>query len=114
MDQLESVISLNLTKVFFQPALKQILLRDSICAQEIDIFSVVRQWAAINDDPAGVESLLGAVRWDLLTQAELVETVRESKLLQSDMILVRRYSTLPRLYAIIVSLSGYFCFAATG
>ncbi|XP_055339513.1 BTB/POZ domain-containing protein 9-like [Paramacrobiotus metropolitanus] len=68
-------------------ALKQLLLRNSLCAREIDIFNVVKGWAAQNDDPEGIKILLEAIRWELLTDVELVNNVRQSNLLQSDRIL---------------------------
>lgn len=56
--------------------------------EEIDVFEAVRRWAAKYVESSEVESLLQAVRWDVLSPGELLGPVRESKLLHTDLIWV--------------------------
>ncbi|OQV15078.1 BTB/POZ domain-containing protein 9 [Hypsibius exemplaris] len=68
-------------------ALREVLVRDSLCASEIDVFDVVREWVLHNNDRDAVPLLSGAVRWSLLSHEDLVNRVRSSNLLPSDDIL---------------------------
>ncbi|GAU98400.1 hypothetical protein RvY_09552 [Ramazzottius varieornatus] len=69
-------------------ALKHILVRDTLCASESDIFDLVREWCSVNvDDMEGKDILSSTVRWDLLSTEELVNRVRQSNLIPGDKIL---------------------------
>ncbi|XP_041353086.1 BTB/POZ domain-containing protein 9-like isoform X2 [Gigantopelta aegis] len=69
-----------------QSSARQLLSRDSFCAQEIDIFCAVREWAEHNpgQDPTPI---LDMVRLPLMTMNELLNIVRPTGLVSPDVIL---------------------------
>lgn len=66
--------------------MKEVLSRDSFCAPEIEIFKAVRRWAEVNPE-ADLPSVMSAVRLPLMSLEELLNVVRESGLVSSDVIL---------------------------
>lgn len=67
-------------------AVKEIISRDSFCAQEIDIFKAVVEWAKRNPD-TDHHSILNCVRLPLISQKDLLKTVRPCELMTADVIL---------------------------
>lgn len=76
----ESFLSLS------QASMRDLISRDSFCAQEIEIFSAVCNWAEHNkgQDPTPI---LDAVRLQLMHMHELLNYVRQTGLVSSDAIL---------------------------
>lgn len=67
-------------------SLSTIIERDSFCAQEIDIFNIVKEWHQVNKCDANIQ-LIGKIRLPLMQLDELLNQVRLSKLVESDVIL---------------------------
>ena len=69
-----------------QMSVRDLIQRDSFCAQEIDIFQAVCEWAEHNQgtDPTPI---LEAVRLPLMTMKQLLNVVRDTGLVSSDSIL---------------------------
>ncbi|CAB3397997.1 unnamed protein product [Caenorhabditis bovis] len=66
----------------------QMLQRDSFYAPEIEIFNAVKSWVDSNpDERKGYEHIYRTIRLHLIPQKDLLETVRPSKLFDSDSIL---------------------------
>ena len=67
-------------------SVRDLILRDSFCAQEIDIFEAVCLWAEHNQgsDPTPI---LEAVRLPLMNMNQLLNVVRDTGLVSSDSIL---------------------------
>jgi BTB/POZ domain-containing protein 9 len=68
-------------------SLSSIISRDSFCVPEIEIFNVIKNWHDFNDIKEPKESLLQKIRLPLLKLEELLNDVRKSNLLSSDVIL---------------------------
>ena len=66
--------------------LKQMIRRDSFCAQEIDIFKAVKEWSARNPNEE-IEDIISAIRLPLISNNDLLNVVRKSSLVSSDAIL---------------------------
>ena len=67
-------------------SLSTIIERDSFCAQEIDIFNIVKEWHEVNKCDAN-HQLISKIRLPLMKLDELLNQVRLSKLIESDIIL---------------------------
>ncbi|KAK7103537.1 BTB/POZ domain-containing protein 9-like isoform X2 [Littorina saxatilis] len=67
-------------------SVRDLILRDSFCAQEIDIFQAVCAWAEHNQG-ADPTHILEAVRLPLMTMNQLLNVVRDTGLVSSDSIL---------------------------
>ena len=67
-------------------SVRDLILRDSFCAQEIDIFQAVCEWAEHNQG-ADPTPILEAVRLPLMTMNQLLNVVRDTGLVSSDSIL---------------------------
>ena len=66
--------------------LKQMIKRDSFCAQEIDIFKAVKEWSARNPNEE-VQDIISAICLPLISNDDLLNVVRKSSLVSSDAIL---------------------------
>lgn len=74
----------------FQEELFEILKRDSLYVNELDIFKAVCHWIKVNQDNEDPElkiKIFSAVRFPLMTVGELLSKVRESRIISSDNIL---------------------------
>ncbi|KAI1284895.1 BTB/POZ domain-containing protein 9 [Halotydeus destructor] len=67
-------------------ALKEMISRDSFCAQEVDIFRAVCEWAKSNLT-AEQDEVLAQVRLPLMSQPEMLDVVRPTGLVSADVIL---------------------------
>ena len=72
--------------LILQSSVKELLSRDSFCAQEIDIFKSVKNWAMENEGEDSSE-IMKAVRLPLMTMQELLNEVRLSGLVSPNAIL---------------------------
>jgi len=70
-----------------QSSLAQILARDSFCAPELEIFHVVKRWHEVNNIEKPREELMSKLRLQLMSLDELLNDVRQSNLLSSNVIL---------------------------
>lgn len=59
-------------------ALKRILLRDTFCAREIEVFRAVSRWILVQSIQEEASSLLELIRLALIALADLTGPVRES------------------------------------
>jgi BTB/POZ domain-containing protein 9 len=69
-------------------SLASIISRDSFCAPELDIFNIVKRWHELNgslDKPK--RELIEKIRLPLMKLDELLNAVRESNLIESNLIL---------------------------
>ena len=66
--------------------LKEMISRDSFCAQEVDIFRAVVEWAKKNPETDASE-VLSCVRLPLISLVDLLNVVRPCDLLSADVIL---------------------------
>lgn len=73
--------------------LKSILLRDSFCANELNILIAVNRWIQANSDEDGKE-LYEQIRMNLIDLERLIELIRPTELLSADEILDLIYSTV--------------------
>lgn len=67
-------------------ALREMISRDSFCAQEVDIFRSVVEWIRKNSD-AEASDVLSYVRLPLISLIDLLHVVRPCELLSADVIL---------------------------
>ncbi|CAE1248590.1 BTBD9 [Acanthosepion pharaonis] len=69
-----------------QSSVKELLSRDSFCAQEIDIFDAIYKWSEYNP---GLDAgpILEAVRLPLMSMQDLLNIVRPTRLVSADAIL---------------------------
>ncbi|CAG2113642.1 unnamed protein product, partial [Medioppia subpectinata] len=72
--------------------LKEMISRDSFCAQEIDIFRAVSEWtqrnqALCNSSPETVRDIMSCIRLSLISVNDLLSVVRTSGLVDPDAIL---------------------------
>src|SRR5438552_1557997 len=67
-------------------ALKEMISRDSFCAQEIDIFRAVCEWVQRNPQ-VNPKEIITAVRLSLISLPDLLNIVRPSSLVGPDLIL---------------------------
>jgi hypothetical protein len=70
----------------FQAAIKELILRDSFYAPEVDIFRAVCEWVQANPDE-DANDILSVVRLPLMSLSELLGVVRPSGLVSPDTIL---------------------------
>ncbi|XP_040579007.1 LOW QUALITY PROTEIN: BTB/POZ domain-containing protein 9 [Lepeophtheirus salmonis] len=68
-------------------ALKNIVSRDSFCAAEVDIFKAIVHWAKANPCDGGHGDILQYIRLPLMSTADLLNVVRPSGFINSDVIL---------------------------
>lgn len=70
-------------------SLKEMLIRDSFCAQEVDIFRAVQCWIEKNDSVTSevISEILSCVRLSLLSVEDLLKIVRPSNLFDKNTIL---------------------------
>uniref|UniRef100_A0A158PB19 BTB domain-containing protein n=1 Tax=Angiostrongylus cantonensis TaxID=6313 RepID=A0A158PB19_ANGCA len=70
-------------------AITQLIARDSFCASEIDIFCAVCEWVKVRPEmqAAAVEMLMKCLRLSLISQRDLLNIVRPSRLFAPDTIL---------------------------
>lgn len=80
------LIKQNLLLQLSSDSLTTILERDSFCAPEIDIFNIVKDWHELHKCEAKQE-LISKIRLPLMKLEELLNQVRLSKLIESDVIL---------------------------
>lgn len=67
-------------------ALKDMIARDSFCAQEVDIFRAVVQWIKCKNHP-NPQDILSCVRLPLISIPDLMNVVRPCDLMSADVIL---------------------------
>ncbi len=68
-------------------SLASIISRDSFCAPEIEIFNVVKEWHEQSDSKDAKPQLIENIRLPLMKLDELLNDVRASNLINSDVIL---------------------------
>ncbi|RNA10306.1 BTB POZ domain-containing 9 [Brachionus plicatilis] len=68
-------------------SLSSVIERDSFCAPELHIFSLVREWHELNKCAEAKPQLISKIRLPLMQLDELLNQVRLSKLIDSDVIL---------------------------
>jgi len=67
--------------------LKEMISRDSFCAQEIDIFRAVCEWAQRNSPSDLIKEIMASIRLSLISTNDLLTVVRNSGLVEADAIL---------------------------
>lgn len=70
----------------FQGAIKELILRDSFYAPEVEIFRAVCEWVQANPDE-DANDILSVVRLPLMSLSELLGVVRPAGLVSPDTIL---------------------------
>jgi BTB/POZ domain-containing protein 9 len=70
----------------FQSAIKELILRDSFYAPEVEIFRAVCEWVRANPDE-DTNDILSVVRLPLMSLSELLGVVRPAGLVSPDTIL---------------------------
>ena len=70
-----------------QESLAAIIERDSFCAQEIEIFNLVKEWHGLSGKDDVRHELVDKIRLPLMKLEELFNDVRESNLVSADVIL---------------------------
>eukprot|EP00096_Caligus_rogercresseyi_P011835 TRINITY_DN4795_c0_g1_i4.p1 TRINITY_DN4795_c0_g1~~TRINITY_DN4795_c0_g1_i4.p1 ORF type:complete len:629 (-),score=167.77 TRINITY_DN4795_c0_g1_i4:651-2537(-) len=88
LDQKASNVILDESFTTLSPAaLKNIISRDSFCAAEVDIFKAIVRWAQVNPSDSGHADILQYIRLPLMPTADLLNVVRSSGFIASDVIL---------------------------
>ena len=105
---------LYLCYVYMQSALRELTLRDSFCAPEIDIFRAIQQWAERNTDHQLTTSAMSTVRLPLIKLDDLLNVVRLSSLVSADAILdaiklKTQCKDMELNYRGFLSLCHFFC-----
>jgi hypothetical protein len=72
--------------LILQSAIKELILRDSFYAPEVEIFRAVYEWVQANPDE-NANDILSVVRLPLMTLSELLGVVRPAGLVSPDTIL---------------------------
>lgn len=68
-------------------SLASIVARDSFCVPEIDVFNLIKNWHEFNEIKEPRSSLVEKIRLPLMKLEELLNDVRQSNLISSDVIL---------------------------
>jgi len=70
-----------------ETSVREVISRDSFCAEEVDIFRAIAKWSAANPEVDVASTVLREIRLSLINIQDLLKVVRPTELMPADVLL---------------------------